>query len=141
MANPERGEASLEVDGKVYRLKAGTNMMRALEHHFSTSARHLSTLQIVRLADEGSFTHYCGIIWAMLRKYHADLTMDQVGDLIDAAGGPKALEPIFSELLLSLVADPADLKALGINPQTAQAGDGKPPGIGAPYSRKRAKSA
>ena len=141
MANPDRGEATVEIGGQSYTLKAGVNMMRALEHLFSTPSRQMTTLQIIKLADEGSFTHYCGIVWAMLRKHHPELTLDAVGDLIDAAGGPTKLEEVFTGLLLSLVGDPADLKALGVtgNPPKAQA---LPPrGTGGRSSRKRGASA
>ncbi len=122
MANKHRGEVALEIEGKVYTLHAGINAVADVEGVFSTIDRRVTYQEIAENAMKGSVTHIRALIWAMLRKHHRDLSITDVGDLIDQVGMME-IEKKFSEVLRSTVPDPADLKALGVdpNPPGAQA--------------------
>lgn len=121
MANAYKGEIAIELDGTVYTFAAGANALVAVEGLFSTPDRRLGFQEVIRLANGGSFTHLRGIVWAMLQRHHKGLTLEAVGDLMDAIG-VETMERKFAEALALMLPDPRDLAALGV-----QAPTGDPP--------------
>lgn len=115
MANIHRGEIALEADGKVYTLAVSSNALVELEGLFSTSERRVTWQEVCRHAARNSHTHIRGILWAMLRKHHSEMTLGHAGDLIDQIG-LDALDAKLAEIIRQTVPDPADLKKLGIAP-------------------------
>ena len=102
MANPERGELDIEVAGTTYTLKLSTNAAATLQ------GRHKRSLgQMLREGDDLDVVAIRGILWCLLQKHHAAAfkTEEQVGDLIDAAGGFKAIIDKIGEVF-ALNADP-----------------------------------
>ena len=122
MANIYKGEVSLEIDGATYTLHAGINAIADAESVFSTVDHRVTFQTIVKEAEAGSVTHIRALLWAMLRRHHKNLSLSDVGDLIDRVG-LFAINERFEAVLQSFVADPEDLKSLGVgsNPPQAQA--------------------
>lgn len=140
MANRHRGEVALEIEGKVYTLHAGINAVAEAENVFSTADRRVTYQEIAQHAINGSVTHIRALIWAMLRKHHRDLSLSDVGDLIDLAG-MDAIERKFSDLVRANVPDPEDLRVLGVDPNPPKAQGDQKAGTSGRSSRKRAPSA
>lgn len=149
MANREKGEIDVTVEGRAYTLVLDTNAMVALETLFSTPGHEVTFDQVLARVNAGSVRHIRAFVWAALRRHHAEITVDGAGDLIHAAGGLQA----FSNQLLAMVggttADPKDIKALGgggsggsgaadANPPKAQ--PGKRRGTGGRSTATRAAS-
>lgn len=102
MANPERGEIEIAVDGKPYTLKLSMNAAAVLQ------SRHGKTVgALMQEAMALDFVAIRAIVWLLLQKHHAAdfKTEEQVGNFIDDAGG---LQVFFDALerLGQLNADP-----------------------------------
>jgi hypothetical protein len=85
MANRQRGEVSLAVDGgKTYTLRPSVNALCAAED----KAGGLTTSELMLRAANGSMTATRIVLWAYLQEHHAKefSTVEQVGDLIDLIG-------------------------------------------------------
>lgn len=81
LANGRRGEVALEVEGREYVLYFGNNEMCALEEELGRS--------INEIIDECNKDHFRAstfrrVLRAMLSRYQPELTLEQVGDLLDA---------------------------------------------------------
>jgi predicted thioredoxin/glutaredoxin len=141
MANLHKGEVSLELDGRIYTLHAGINALADVEGVFSTIDKRVTFQEVVEHALKGSISHIRALLWAMLRRNHKDVSLADVGDLIDRVG-LVAIDQKFDEVLRSVVPDPVDLKALGVdpNPPRAQAGSARA-GTSKRSTRKRVASA
>lgn len=132
MANPLRGEASLEVvragTARSYTFRSTTNIVCALEKRTGKSFGQILVGCVS--ADESTLRD---LLFQLLQWYHAKefKTLDAVGDFIDDAGGPDAFAAVFSEIY-QLNKPPAEAEqasdgAAGANPPEAQAvgtGDG-----------------
>lgn len=138
MANPFMGETEIELDGKKYTLYAGINALAEVEALFSTANKRVTVQEVMRLATEQSMTHIRGLVWAMLRKHHKDMTLEAVGDLIDRVG-IGSIDQAFAQSMAQMAPDPDDLKDLGIDrPLGAQSEpETKKAGTGARSTRKR----
>lgn len=82
MANPHRGEATFTVEGVAYKAVFSTNAFCIAEN-----ALDLGTTEIVaRLLLKGRVGDARVVLWAALQEHHPDLTLEDVGGLIDALG-------------------------------------------------------
>lgn len=97
MANPIRGEVEFEAQGKVYTLRFSYNAMVEIEEKagkpFPAISAELTdpekvSLKTLRL-----------MFWGALRDRHPDVTVEQSGELIDAAGGMIAAVELVSKAL------------------------------------------
>lgn len=117
----EKGEAQIEVAGRVYTLKVGHGMFRQLETMFpGRTITEIFDLAIKR----NSYIYGAGVIHAMLKKYHPQMTTDDVDQLIDDAGGLASLDAQIGALMSQMQPLKEDLQAIGANPPKAQAGRG-----------------
>lgn len=123
MANPERGEVSITINGTVYTLSLSLNAMVALEEMFSTPEKPLTFQQISEIADKGSIRHVRAMIWSCFQDYHPDLSLPDVGKLVSQGGGLDVFTLKLAELAAAVAPDPKDLKKLGVkaNPPGARA--------------------
>lgn len=122
MANRERGEIRMTVDGQDYTLVLNTSVMAALEDHFSTAQKEVVWEEIWARVLRGSVKTVRALIWAMLQPHHPQLTIEGVSALIDRAGGFEGLTHILQQAAKSSAPDPDDVKELGIpaRPRPAQ---------------------
>ncbi len=123
MADRRKGEVPLHVNDKTYTLVVDINTMARLEEHFSTPEKFVTWPQILLRLKSGSMTYGRAFFWAALQRYHADVTIEQAGELIQEAGGFDGVTEQIAALVSSTAPDPADLKDLNIkppNPRKAQ---------------------
>lgn len=111
MANPEKGEVEVIVNGKPYTLKVSMNAGAILQHRHKKSVGAL-----MREATDLDFVSIRGLVWLMLQKYHAKefATEEKVGDFMDESGG--------LTLFMNAIAQLAETNSEGADPNpTAQA--------------------
>jgi len=97
MANPHKGEVEFSAGGKTYKAVLNTNAMAALEKELGQRVHSL----------ENSLTTTRAVLWASLRKHHADVTLEATGDLMDELGFFKAGDLVRDIFTLAFpVADP-----------------------------------
>lgn len=80
MANANRGEVEIEVDGKKYVLRFSANALCDLE-----DALGMSILQITSMISDPAqirMKMVRALLWAGLREKHPDLTILQAGDIV-----------------------------------------------------------
>jgi hypothetical protein len=141
----EKNEIPVTLDGKTYTLKAGLNALVLLEEMFSAGDRRVTFREVMQHATRGSVSHIRAIVYAMTRKHHKELTLDAIGDLIDRVGLME-INAAFEGALASMVADAADLQALGVSlanpPQAPAKADSKTKvGTGGRSTLRRVRSA
>ena len=112
-ANRERGEVSLTIGETSYLLKLTINGMIAAEDESASFGDRLSWDDIAKRSQGGDLRCLVLFIWALTRKCHSDLTREQIGDLIDAAGGLTGLLTVLQASVGASAPDPADIKVLG----------------------------
>lgn len=112
MANRERGEITIDVNGTSYTLVFNTSAMLAAEELASTPQKEVTWDQILARISAGSVRMLLILLWAMLRKYHPDTTLEDVQRLIDDAGGLTPMKAIIERAHESATADPKDVQAL-----------------------------
>jgi hypothetical protein len=125
MANRQKGEVNLVVDGRTFTLVLDIDAMCALEEHFSTPSHDATWDEIAAKVNKGSVRVVRALIWAMLQRHHPDLSVLDAGHLMNDAGGIVGLARVLKVAMESATPDPEDIKALGAgkaNPQQAQAG-------------------
>jgi hypothetical protein len=91
MANPERGEVALTVGDRTYTLVLDFNAQCELEELLSTPEQRMTLGRAFLLAASYSMTHIRAMVWASLRRHHSDMTVTDVGNLIESAGGVEKL--------------------------------------------------
>lgn len=84
MANPERGEVSLDIGGTLYTLKSSINAAIEVEALFSQAeGRKVYWNEVLDAVNAGSMAHKRAVFWAMLRTHQPAITLAQAGDLSD----------------------------------------------------------
>ena len=117
MANPERSEVSVTIDGTDYLLKFSTNAIIALEtevgeraipflKRIGTDIRDPSTIdeKDTQLVSDMGIGDLRVITWAGLQDHHPRLSVADVGDLMDQArqAGVSLVEPVMTAFCLAL---------------------------------------
>jgi hypothetical protein len=114
MANGERDEVDLTIDGKSYTLVLTTNAMCEVETVMSTPLRRVSFADVLIASRRNSVAAIRAIFWASLRERHRDVTLEHAGELTDRAGGAKSFAEKFAAMVLGAVPAESDLDALGL---------------------------
>lgn len=81
----DRGEAEIILGGQRYRLKMGSGALIAMQERLSTSDHLIPVQDIFEGSARGRVLYTRTILWAALRKYHAEITETQIEDILDAA--------------------------------------------------------
>lgn len=133
MANREKGQVSIDIDGTLYVMALTLDAMVALEEMFSKPNAPVTFQQVVDRSDAGSMTHTRGLIWAALQVNEPAPTIGQVSALVERAGGLGAFAVALVKVAKAITPDAKDLEALGVkaNPPKAQSGRRTAGGIGA----------
>jgi len=87
MANRERGEVAMEIQGQVYTLVLSTNAMCEIEELLSTPSKPVTFPEVLERVNQNSVRHIRALIWGALRAHHPTLSLVDVGNLIQEAGG------------------------------------------------------
>jgi hypothetical protein len=149
VANIQRGEAELIIDGKPYTLVVDLNACCEFEAMISTPANPVLFAAGFQRVIDGRITETRAFIWAALRRHHK-LSLDDVNELIQQAGGVfgggvRLFTDAIRELIMpSLRPDPEDEVAIQDGP-TSRPIAAVPPmgtaGTGRSSTGKRVKSA
>jgi hypothetical protein len=97
MANPHKGEMSLDVGNVVYTVVYDFDIMVQMERHFK--------MGIPKLAGTMASTETLAmdmvrtILWYGLKRKHPTITEEQAGELIYAAGGVGVVTRLFGEAI------------------------------------------
>lgn len=115
MANIHRGEVSLDAGGRVYTLRLSVNALCDLEGVVQRPA----TAAIADLVDAGKganvdFRLARAVIWAAMLGNSPGATLEDAGELIEAAGLGPVMESIGKMITAAF---PAPAKATTENPQ------------------------
>lgn len=116
MANKQRGELQIVVGEKTYVMRLTTNCACQME---SASGRPFD--QVIAGSLRGSLSDLRLFLWASLLSRQPEMTLEQVGDVIDEIG-PKALKQQLDDLVALNSAEMS--KAGSENPPEAQGGTG-----------------
>jgi hypothetical protein len=118
VANPQKGEVSVTIDGKPYTLALTLNAMVEVEDMFGVPFS-----KVCEECENDSPKHIRALVWAVLRKHHKELTVEDVGEMVDL-GTLKALSSVLGRVVSSSGPDAKDLpkKGKSENPTKARAG-------------------
>lgn len=119
MANREKGEVALTIGGRTFTLVLNTNAQAEIEAELSRidGVDRNWDYFVARMMNESiaGVREVKMLVWGMSRKYHRELTTEQVGDLIDEAGGSHGvLMRLWPDAVKAATPDPADVEALGL---------------------------
>jgi hypothetical protein len=123
MANAEKGEVDLDVDGHVYTLVLNVNAMCELETLMSSTGQTVTCQDVlVRAVKQHSAVAFRAIFWACLREHHQAISLKQTGELMEKAGGVDGFAKKLAGLIFAVTPAKSDLDALGVKdrPQKAQ---------------------
>lgn len=109
MANPHRGEVSLEAGDKTYMLRFTANAIAKLERKFELPITKIG--QKMEHPDEIWIGDLIIILWAALWDSHREVTEDEAGDIMDAAGFNHAANAIGEAFRLAFPQQKAGGKA------------------------------
>jgi len=122
MANRERGEVDLTIDGKAYTMVLTTNALCELEDVMSTTLRPVTYADVLMASKKGSTRAMRAVFWASLREHHRTVTLEDAGRLMDAADGTVSFAEKLAALAFAAMPADDDVKALGL-----KAGSDRPP--------------
>jgi hypothetical protein len=99
MANPVKGEVEFKAGDRVFTMKLGHNARAEVEGLLGKQFQHV----IADLQDKEAVTHETvrGVLWASLHQFHPDLSLFDVGDLMDEVGDDYLSERIGEALVAS----------------------------------------
>jgi hypothetical protein len=135
MANRQRGEVTLTLDGHDYILRLTVEATAQLEDACSTPDKEMFFPDIYARVLKGSAKHTRLFVWALLREHHPKMTVGDAGALIDAAGGMVGFAGQVAAVMKTTEPDPEDAP----RPPVAQAVTHA--GTGARSTSRRARSA
>jgi hypothetical protein len=121
MANTERGEVTLTVEGKSYTLKLPMNAACDLEDRMCTDKVAVSLRDVIIKAAYGSARHIRALFWATLQHHHKDeiRAFEDVGALLERAD-QASLDAAFKALVGSTEPDEKDVADAGVVAQQAR---------------------
>lgn len=88
-------DVTFSAEGVSYTFRWGTNATVILERETKEPA----TKFFQRLSSDASITDLVLVMYCGLARHHDGLTKEQVGDLIDAIGGPEKIIEIFTDAM------------------------------------------
>lgn len=133
MSDREFEEFTLPIGGSPYRFHFGFSEIIEMQDRLSSPAYVPSIAEIDAGIRAGRLKYQQALIWAGLRRFHREITEEDVAQLQAKASGME-LRSVLSAFGYSMTPDPADVKALGPleNPQTAQIETTGAPSISTP---------
>ena len=121
-ANPEKGEFGIVIEGVSYVLVTTFNGLIDLQNYFAKDGAMPSIESILLRAQRGELDAVRAVFWSTLRRHHPQITVEQAGELIQAAGGMGAVDALLSGAATASAPDPRDVAAVGgaTNPPKAR---------------------
>jgi len=112
-ANPEKGEVQIDINGQAYVCVMSFNGLIDLQNLLSKGGERPTVESIMTRCASGDLEAVRGVFWATLRRHHPQITVEEAGDLIQAAGGSGAVDAFLQQTGRASAPDPRDLTALG----------------------------
>lgn len=114
MANPQRGEVDLKAGKKTYTLRFSYNAMATIEELLDVGINDLGPM----LSDPKRFRigTWRALLWGALLEMHPDLSLEDAGEIIGAAGVDEVVARIGEALTLFF---PEAKPGASENPRTA----------------------
>lgn len=82
MANRERGEREIEIDGKRYTTVMNLDAMARLEDFWTEQyGKETFFAEVMEKASRGSIKHARSVLWASLLTYHPETTIDSISGI------------------------------------------------------------
>lgn len=134
MANREKGEVTIDVEGTPYLLVMDFEAMCQLEDKLSTAEKDVTFVEVMQKADRGSLRHLRAVLWAALLRHQPDMTLQDVTALIDKLGGVAGVHKALLAVNKATRPDAEDMPK-GKRPQKAQV-NGVTTGTGATSTSK-----
>jgi hypothetical protein len=115
MANPHRGEVALKAGGEAYKFSYSVNALCELEDALDQPVAKIA----VSLRDPASvrWSVIRALVWAGLRDHHQDVTIEQAGDICEAAGLGEVMVAIGAAFDIAF---PENKKGKAENPRKAK---------------------
>lgn len=121
MANRQRGDVDVEVDGKVYTLQLGVNAMAWVESKFGPHDSDLSFQDIFkRIESRKRITDIRAVFCAAMQEHHPGTTEQEAGKIMQAIG-LVPLSDVLRKVVRAAMPDQRDVDELDPNPPQAQA--------------------
>jgi len=126
MANRQKGEVSFSVNGTSYTVALTMDGQQRSEEAASTPDKEVFWDDIVRKSTAGSAKYSRLFLWALFARHHQALTLDEVGRLLDEAGGLAAVAALMQAAAKASRPEPRDVAELGgvTRPRTARVAPG-----------------
>lgn len=139
MANPQKGELDIEVDGKTYRLALDLNALCEFQELMYPNDPDFDMQEVIGRIQKTNFILSRALLWATLRKYHPEMSIKDVSPLVSGYGYQPWMM-LVPKLLAFLNPDAVDRGVLKAAPEPGPPG-AQVDGIGARSMSKRARSA
>lgn len=126
MANPDKGEFEFVFGTERLTFKVGTSALMEAQEQVGRATNYVPTLEelLDGVIRRQRLTYIQAFIWAGLRKYHPEKTLEDVVSLLDAMTQEQSIA-LLQGLTASNQPDPKDVQALesvkGHRPRKAQA--------------------
>jgi len=140
MANPQKGELDIDIAGKTYRLALDLNALCEFQDLVYPNDPDFDMGDTIARIGKGNFILSRALFWATLRRYHPEMTIRDVSDLVSGYGYKPWMD-LLPKLLDFMNPDAIDRGVLREAPDTAGPPHAQVDGIGARSMSRRAKSA
>lgn len=137
MANLEKGEVDIDLGGRTYTLVLNVNAMCELETLMSSPLRRVTFQDVLIGVKNQSVVSMRALLWASLRQYHKDVTVEGAGALMDGDGGLGSFSKKFADLVFAATPAKSDLETLGVKPNPRKAQRKRRAGTGTSSTSKR----
>lgn len=121
MANPVRGEARLNVEGRAYVLAFTINAMCEAEYILGKPTDQI----LAALVNSAPLNVVRALLWAGLRKHHPEVDLAGAGDLIEALGGAGPALEVIGEAMNAAFPQAAETEGAARPRKGAAAGTGR----------------
>lgn len=112
MANPERGEFDLTINGTTYTLTLKTAALMALQKHFSTPEITADLGDILQRIQARSLEHLVAGLWVAMLKYQPEMTFADTVNLLDDCDDWDQISAVFALLMSTTQPDTKDVAEL-----------------------------
>lgn len=99
MENTRRGDVSIDINGKQYRLVLDIGAMCAVEAQMSTDDYDATFGEIIAKAEKGSIRCLRALWWGTLIRHQPEITLEQASELIQDIGGLDVLQVRLLEVM------------------------------------------
>lgn len=123
MANREKGEVAITVDGQDYVLVLDLEALCQLEDLLSTKDREVTFIEAMERAQRGSARHVRAVLWASMLRHRPEAALMDASAFLTAVGGMAKLNELLLSVAASMQPDVEDLPTKG-RPRRAQATSG-----------------